>query len=221
MKTKVLLYCRQQYEVFFLAGRQGTETQCFVHETTVDSRMLLVQQLKRIVALSMWLREGALWCTLYVKQSHYRPGPALRVPGDWSSLIWRQSTHEGGEVVGPTHQPPLPPRIYSWYSFLLDVESAPGSPCGRIRSMKNSNDIIENRTHDLSACSAVPQPTAPPRTRRYKYIVHRINTFSAIVHHSRFNNSYLKSPASTLVDLTFQSRALRSFSLNQIRNLSL
>jgi hypothetical protein len=31
--------------------------------------------------------------------------------------------------------------------------------------MKNSNDIIGNRTHDLPACSAVPQPTAPLRTR--------------------------------------------------------
>ena len=40
-----------------------------------------------------------------------------------------------------------------------------------------------------------------------------INTFTAIVDLSRFNNSCLKSPASTLVDLTFQSRALRSFSL--------
>jgi hypothetical protein len=29
--------------------------------------------------------------------------------------------------------------------------------------MKNSNDTIENRTRDLPACSAVPQPTAPPR----------------------------------------------------------
>ena len=48
-----------------------------------------------------------------------------------------------------------------------------------------------------------------------------INTFTAIVDLSRFNNSCLKSPASTLVDLTFQSRALRSFSLNQLRNLSL
>ena len=47
------------------------------------------------------------------------------------------------------------------------------------------------------------------------------NTFTAIVDLSRFNNSCLKSPASTLVDLTFQSRALRSFSLNQLRNLSL
>ena len=49
----------------------------------------------------------------------------------------------------------------------------------------------------------------------------RLNTFTAIVDLSRFNNSCLKSPSSTLVDLTFQSRALRSFSLNQLRNLSL
>ena len=48
-----------------------------------------------------------------------------------------------------------------------------------------------------------------------------VNAFTAIVDLSRFNNSCLKSPASTLVDLTFQSRALRSFSLNQLRNLSL
>ena len=30
-------------------------------------------------------------------------------------------------------------------------------------SMKNSNGIIGNRTRDVPACSAVPQPTAPPR----------------------------------------------------------
>ena len=49
-----------------------------------------------------------------------------------------------------------------------------------------------------------------------------INTFAASYLNSQgLNNSYLKSPTSTLVDLTFQSRALRSFSLNQLRNLSL
>ena len=30
-------------------------------------------------------------------------------------------------------------------------------------SMNNYNGTIGNRTRDLSACSAVPQPTAPPR----------------------------------------------------------
>jgi len=29
--------------------------------------------------------------------------------------------------------------------------------------MKNSSDTIGNRTRDLLTCSAVPQPTAPPR----------------------------------------------------------
>ena len=47
--------------------------------------------------------------------------------------------------------------------------------------------------------------------------MHNINTFAASYLNTQGpNNSCLKSPASTLVDLTFQSRALRSFSLNQL-----
>jgi hypothetical protein len=37
--------------------------------------------------------------------------------------------------------------------------------------MKNSNDIIGNRTRHLPICSAVPQPTAPPRAPRYSIII--------------------------------------------------
>jgi hypothetical protein len=44
-----------------------------------------------------------------VKQSHYRLGQALRAPRGSGSQIFRQSTHEGGKVVSPTHRPPLPP----------------------------------------------------------------------------------------------------------------
>ena len=54
------------------------------------------------------------------------------------------------------------------------------------------------------------------------FILTILNTFAAIYLNTQgLNNSCLKSPASTLVDLTFLSRALRSFSLNQLRNLSL
>ena len=39
--------------------------------------------------------------------------------------------------------------------------------------MKNSSDTIGNRTRDLPACSAVPQPTGPPRTRIVEYTGHK------------------------------------------------
>ena len=55
---------------------------------------------------------------------------------------------------------PLYPRKSSWYSFLLEAESIPGPQSGRMEV----NDTFGNRTRDLPAYSAVPQPTASPPT---------------------------------------------------------
>jgi hypothetical protein len=58
---------------------------------------------------------------------------------------------ECGKVVSPTYRPPLPSK---------EILSRPQGE--RIKSMKNPNDPIGNRTRDLPACSAV-RPTAPTR----------------------------------------------------------
>jgi hypothetical protein len=86
-----------------------------------------------------------------------QPWTSTEFPRFWDSPISRQLAHEGGKVASPTHGPTLPHRKYSCYSFLLEAVA------GRIMSMKNSNDNIENRIRDLPICSAVPEPTALSR----------------------------------------------------------
>jgi hypothetical protein len=79
-----------------------------------------------------------------VKQFRYRPGVAQRVPGSYGKAVPLQAwsgpegsrklrfphflttAQDGGKVVSLTHRPHLPPRKFSWYSFLLEAEAIPG-----------------------------------------------------------------------------------------------
>jgi hypothetical protein len=100
-----------------------------------------------------------------VKQSHYRPGQALRLPGVWGSQISGQSAHDGGKFVSRTHRPPLPPPPPPREIFLVLISVSGWVNTrgivrpGRIMAMKNSSDTIGSRTRDHLVCSAVPQPT--------------------------------------------------------------
>jgi hypothetical protein len=91
----------------------------------------------------------------------------------------RQSVHESGKVASPTHRPlsPPPAQEYHWYSFLLEAESTRGSWCGRKDYV---NGPFGNRTCDFPACSAVPQPTAPPGALKLLRLTMKITLTSSI-----------------------------------------
>ena len=98
-----------------------------------------------------------------VKQSLYRLGHDLRVPRGLGSQISRQSVHEGGNFVSPTHRPPLTSQEI--FVVLISVKGWVDSrfiarPEG-LRQWKIPSGI-EPAT--FSACSTVPRPTATPRT---------------------------------------------------------
>jgi hypothetical protein len=67
------------------------------------------------------------------------------------------------------------PQKSSWYSFLLRGLVYPRAivRLEGLGQLKNSNDLIGNRTHDFPACSIMPEATTLPRAPRifYLYII--------------------------------------------------
>ena len=71
-----------------------------------------------------------------------------------ASRISRQSAHEGGKFVRPTHRPPLPRRRYPWCSYLLEAESTPGSAANILneqsrRPDKGWSSSLALKVHDV------------------------------------------------------------------------
>ena len=117
-----------------------------------------------------------------------------------------------------------PPRAPGRYSLSTKISALYQQ---KKKSTERDSDIyVKNNGHNMPHFARHRAST----TRHIKWGSNRVgrknvrhfNTFAASYLNTQgLNNSCLKSPASTLVDLTFQSRALRSFSLNQLCNLSL
>jgi hypothetical protein len=94
------------------------------------------------------------------------PRKTLRVPRGWDSQISRHSAHEGGKV-SPTHRPPLPQGNSPGTHLCLSwVDPRTTVRLQGLCKWKKYNNTIGNRTRDLPACSAMPQPTASPCARK-------------------------------------------------------
>ena len=81
---------------------------------------------------------------------------AQRIAGGSNSQISRQLTHEFAKLVNPNYRPPLPPRKYPWYPFLLDTEYAPRS-IGRLEGLCQWKIPVTPSGIEAATCIAVPQ----------------------------------------------------------------
>jgi hypothetical protein len=87
--------------------------------------------------------------------------------------VSRQSDHRwrwGCRPYAPTGRH-LPPRRFL-VLISVKIESNQGhSAAESIRSIEKSNDLIENRTRDLPACSIMRQPTTLQRASNFHFLI--------------------------------------------------
>ena len=128
-----------------------------------------------------------------VKQFLNSYGLALRAPGGSGCHTSRQSAHEGGMFVNPTHRPPLP---YQKFQVLISVRDRVNARAIVWPEGLRQRKITMNRSRDLLACSAVsPEPEyrrqrLVPRSSRPQIKLHGVT--------SHRNTAWTETAAQTL-----------------------
>jgi hypothetical protein len=124
----------------------------------------------RIVKLTTKLRPvprlKAIWDNLLHFHGRIYPITGLDRPLELQEAeapkISNHSAHEDGKFASSLHRPPLPSRRYHSTDFCWRLSRSQGhNTAGRIKSMKNPNYPIGNRTRDLpssnNCATAYPQ----------------------------------------------------------------
>jgi len=117
------------------------------------------------MCLYLYYRESrdGVSCKELLKLSNYRPLGLQEVE---VCRISRQLSRKGCKVVSPRHWPPIHPGDIPGTDFCERLcQPQSHNAARRIKSMKNPEDPIGNQTHDLTACSTMPQSTATLRVK--------------------------------------------------------
>ena len=167
--------------------------------------------LPKEVLLPDWARRGKQ----STKGDHVKLGKALLIPFRDMYCLHFQDSRTGLPYLLQPKWEPFAINVYFFKILTMHVR-------------KSSSNMLLNAIYAQTNLSVEPTFCKSRKSQDTNMVPAHIwtneyiNTFAASYLNTQgLNNSCLKSPASTLFDLIFQSRALRSFSLNQLRNLSL
>ena len=128
LHTNIKRFYFQVYWSWFLKPEIGGSTcgikNCSPQVTLKNSPSLSFSSLSRFWQHKSWFR------TPHIYKGKAVPLQAWSGPDGSRKLRFphfMKTAQDGGKVVSRMHRPPFPPRKYTWYSFLLEAESTPGS----------------------------------------------------------------------------------------------
>jgi hypothetical protein len=128
----------------------------FIYKTVILNRSSDTKHYSRKAFI---LYRGSRLIYIYIHNTYIHKGKAVPLQA-WSGPkrsrnlrfpYFITTAQDGGNVVSLTHRPPLPPGNTPGTHFCYRLSQPQCcSTTGRIKKLKNSNDTIGNRTHDLA-----------------------------------------------------------------------